>query len=194
LTPRGVRDHQRSVLRVALLRRVLPMRVVVQLMAFLDRFSFRNPKKKYLEHEKASQAPRTAADGGAAAAADGDVDGDGIGPLLTDADLKRGYDIVAGVADKYEDAKQGKLRGSGHMQPQKPRRGRVDVDAPANSLEFRHLKPHQVREDDVSRCAGGCGGASAADPAVACFTCAADVSVSLCDQQARGAGEAEAQR
>ena len=45
--------------------------------------------------------------------------------------------------------KAGKLRGASRMQPRAHKRGRVSTDAPANSAEFRSLRPGAVRADDV---------------------------------------------
>ena len=135
----------------------------MQLMAFLDRFSFRNPKKKSLVHDESMKRAEAEKDKEKDKAkrgkrdSDDDSDDDNGGKddgVMDDDEVKAAYDMLAGVDAKYEDAKHGKLRGTGHMQPMKPRRGRVAIDQPADSLAVRQLKPHQVREDDVR---GGCG-------------------------------------
>lgn len=115
------------------------------LMAFLDRFSFRNPKKKTLAHEEAVKRGPSAV----GATPEDPLDAVGEDGLMDDAAVKRAYDILAGVEETVDPTRVGKLRGSALMQPLAPRRGRVAVEEPANSLAFRQLQPHQVREDDM---------------------------------------------
>lgn len=118
----------------------------LQLMAFLDRFAFRNPKKRNVVYSEAEAARK----------AKGSVAGDAAGPVLgeqsmgdVEAEIAEAYAMMAGEQDKFGAVKKGLLRGTSKMQPRLPKRGRVALDAPANSAQFRSLAPYQVREDDV---------------------------------------------
>lgn len=108
------------------------------LMAFLDRYVFKNPKKRNLE----------------AYGKDGKGGGGTAATTLKqqsklDAELAEGYAIVQGKDPETTAAlAAGLAHGTSRMQRRISRHGRVDTAIPASSTEFANLDTSIIREDD----------------------------------------------
>jgi len=107
----------------------------VQLMSFLDRFVFKNPKKQVV----AGDGSGAAAGGADAAAIDIDVNDE----------IAMGYALVQGRdVEALKAAAKGLLHGSSVMQRRASRHGRADTAAPATSSTFLLQEPEAVAAED----------------------------------------------
>jgi hypothetical protein len=122
-----------------------------QVMAFLDRFAFRNPKKRNVVHKEALQ--EAVRSGGKHKPVKSSSTTTSLGAEQTQEELEAeaaaAYAEMAGEGDKFANVKKGLLRGLSKMQPRTAKRGRVAVDAPANTQDFAQLQPDRVRDEDV---------------------------------------------
>lgn len=111
----------------------------LSMMAFLDRYVYKNPKKKAViafgGSKIASDVDQYIARGYSQEAAE---------ELAAGFAMLQGKDVEADKA-----VEDGKIHGISSMQRRMGRHGRVDVEAPANTLAFATLDEKNVRAEDM---------------------------------------------